>query len=184
MRVLQASNASLARSHWQGLPTSRVPTAGWRVPKPRYATIWVTVGNPIVPCSVGHGFEVIARPMAKTRGDRVGDALCFHLASFESVACKARASDRLGVTPVGPRYEDPTPHSPLSKAKYRERKSEGRHYRECSEERHHRICDERVRERGLPVCKLKQSRSILISQICDVTNSKRLRSPALGLDLQ
>ena len=53
--------------------------AGWRVP--RYATEWVTVGNPIGPCSVGHGFEVIARPMAKTKGDRVGDALCFHLAS-------------------------------------------------------------------------------------------------------
>mgnify|MGYP006101020743 CR=1 FL=1 len=105
VRVLQAvlysvacktNGLSLAR-----LPTSRVPTAGWRVP--RYATLWVTVGNPIGPCSVGHGFEVIARPMAKSKGDRVGDALCFHLASFESPACKARASDRLGVTPVGPR---------------------------------------------------------------------------------
>ena len=58
---------------------------------------------------MGHGLEVIARPMAKTKGDRVGDALCFHLASFERVACKARASDLLGVTPVGPR-----PHPLLS----------------------------------------------------------------------
>ena len=41
----------------------------------------VNVGCPIVPCSVGHGFEVTVRPMAKTKGDRVGDALCFHLAS-------------------------------------------------------------------------------------------------------
>ena len=132
----------------------------------------MTVGNPIGPCSVGHGFEVTVRPMAKTKGDRVGDALCFHLASFDRVACKARASDLLRVTPVGPR-----PHPSLSPLRTRREKNEGRQDRRCSEERHHRICDERVRERGLPVCKLKQSRSILISQICDVTNCKRLRSP-------
>jgi len=99
--------------HWQGLPTSRVPTAGWRVP--RYATLWVTVGNLIGPCSVGHGFEVTVRPMAKTKGDRVGDALCFHLASFDRVACKARASDLLGVTPVGTVASPPlTLPSPIS----------------------------------------------------------------------
>ena len=63
--------------------------AGWRVP--RYATEWVTVGCPIVPCSVGHGFEVIARPMAKTQGQ---SGLCVPCA-FTLQASKALLA-RLG----------------------------------------------------------------------------------------
>ena len=63
----------------------------------------VTFGCPIVPCSVGHGLEVAASPMAKTQEDRVGVCPALSPCKFLVIPCQGSgASDRLRVTPVGP----------------------------------------------------------------------------------